>query len=338
MRVAVPVVHRAAVREKRLVCPPPTATFREPGSDLRVPLDNPSNQQNRAASGGRVGATAAVYSAAILGASISRPRLPDPRRFRKIAFITRPEKPEPDANLRPPLHPSDSDRVPHRRGSRARRQRLQGSQGAHPPTHASSRAYPNAVIRHRAVQRSQPFEKATARFEIPPRHGGGEARRIEPHPTLEHARTPPLVISHRSVQPLTRDVHPKRDRSSHHPRHLQSPSVVTRSSTPHQGDHRRRWCDPHIHKSLINKSSKKSDSIVGTGRARLSLPGTDRRLRFMRRRVASRRCARRPGFFHATRVRQGMGSRARRDATRALINERALCIIPRRYERSSVCA
>ena len=145
MRVAVPVVHRAAVREKRLVCPPPTATFREPGSDLRAPPDNPSNQQNRAASGGRVGATAAVYSAAILGASISRPRLPDPRRFRKIwnSFITRPEKPEPDANLRPPLHPSDSDRVPHRRGSRARRQRLQGSQGAHPPTHAPSRAYPN---------------------------------------------------------------------------------------------------------------------------------------------------------------------------------------------------
>ena len=127
-----PVVHRAAVREKRLVCPPPTATFREPGSDLRAPPDNPSNQQNRAASGGRVGATAAVYSAAILGASISRPRLPGPRRFRKIwnSFITRPEKPEPDANLRPPLHPSDSDRVPHRRGSRARRQRLQGSQGA----------------------------------------------------------------------------------------------------------------------------------------------------------------------------------------------------------------
>ena len=162
---------------KRLVCPPPTATFREPGSDLRAPPDNPSNKQNRAASGGRVGATAAVYSAAILGASISRPRLPGPRRFRKIwnSSITRPEKPEPDANLRPPLHPSDSDRVPHRRGSRARRQRLQGSQGAHPPTHAPSRAYPNAVNRHRAVQRSQPFEKATARFEIPPRQCGGEA-------------------------------------------------------------------------------------------------------------------------------------------------------------------
>ena len=139
---------------------------------------------------GRVGATAAVYSAAILGASISRPRLPGPRRFRKIwnSSITRPEKPEPDAHLRPPLHPSDSDRVPHRRGSRARRQRLQGSQGAHPPTQALSRAYPNAVIRHRAVQRSQPFEKATARFEIPPRQAAERrvaSSRIRPSSTLE---------------------------------------------------------------------------------------------------------------------------------------------------------
>ena len=48
------------------MCPPPTATFREPDTDLRPALDPRSNQQNRAASGGRVGATAAVYTAAIM--------------------------------------------------------------------------------------------------------------------------------------------------------------------------------------------------------------------------------------------------------------------------------
>jgi len=72
------------------VCPPPTATFREPDTDLRPALDPRSNQQNRAASGGRVGATAAVYSAAILGAYIPHVQRLSPARSKIGKFGTRP--------------------------------------------------------------------------------------------------------------------------------------------------------------------------------------------------------------------------------------------------------